>query len=347
MESTLLVASAGLGTFVTMLVLRPLAKMIGLMDIPDERKLHTHKVPLVGGIAIYLVFVVLALIFLSQHEATTYFLLSATMIVLLGAVDDYADLNSRFRLLAQMAIASILVYGTDFALESLGNLFWFGDIHLGWLAIPFTLIATAGTINALNMVDGIDGLAGTLGLVCLSAIAGLCILNGDTVTSSFALILSGSVLVYLLFNAGPLSKKQKVFMGDAGSMLLGLAIVWLLAMGSQSDNPSFRPVTALWFVAVPLIDMFLVMHRRIRKGQSPLKADRDHLHHIFMRMGYSSKQALLMITCIAIFYASFGIIGEVLNFPEYVMFGLFLGLIVAYDYAFIHVWKVIRIVRAR
>lgn len=107
----------------------------------------------------------------------------------------------------------------------------------------------------------------------------------------------------------------------------------------------FRRLAVLWLVVVFFIDMFLVMHRRIRKGQSPLKADRNHLHHIFMRMGYTSKQALLMITCIAIFYASFGVISEFLNFPEYVMFGLFLGLIVAYDYAFIHIWKVIRITK--
>jgi UDP-GlcNAc:undecaprenyl-phosphate GlcNAc-1-phosphate transferase len=120
------------------------------------------------------------------------------------------------------------------------------------------------------------------------------------ITAIFVAALSA----FLLFNLGGLRRLfGKVFMGDAGSMMKGLSVVWLLVPGTQNGQPSFRPFTALWIIAFPLMGMFAVMHRRIRKGKSPLSADRDHLHHIFMRFGYSSNGALLIIGILSTVFA--------------------------------------------
>jgi UDP-GlcNAc:undecaprenyl-phosphate GlcNAc-1-phosphate transferase len=134
-------------------------------------------------------------------------------------------------------------------------------------------------------------------------------------------------------------------MGDAGSMMIGLSVVWLLVLGSQNGQPGFRPVTALWLIAIPLLDMFAVMHRRIRKGKSPLSADRDHLHHIFMRFGHSSNSALLIISIRATLFAGVGIAGEYFQIPESLMLLSFICLFMLYDYIFIHIWKILRIFR--
>jgi UDP-GlcNAc:undecaprenyl-phosphate GlcNAc-1-phosphate transferase len=109
-------------------------------------------------------------------------------------------------------------------------------------------------------------------------------------------------------------------MGDAGSMMIGLTIIWLLVLGTQNGEPSFRPVTALWLIAIPLMDMFSVMHRRIRKGKSPLSADRDHLHHIFMRFGFTSKSALIMIGFASAALAAFGLAGEYWDISDFYLF---------------------------
>jgi UDP-GlcNAc:undecaprenyl-phosphate GlcNAc-1-phosphate transferase len=132
-------------------------------------------------------------------------------------------------------------------------------------------------------------------------------------------------------------------MGDAGSMMIGLSVIWLLVLGTQSSN-GFRPVTALWIIAIPLLDMFSVMHRRIKKGRSPLMADRDHLHHIMMRLGLSQLSALTVIVSLALIFGLFGVIGEYYQIPELVMLILFALLFVIYDVFFMHVWRFSKII---
>jgi UDP-GlcNAc:undecaprenyl-phosphate GlcNAc-1-phosphate transferase len=130
-------------------------------------------------------------------------------------------------------------------------------------------------------------------------------------------------------------------MGDAGSMFLGLTVVWLLTIGSQGENPAFRPVTALWLVAIPLMDMASIMNRRIKKGQSPFLADREHLHHIFMRAGFSAREALLIITCFSIFLSAIGIVGEIYEIAEHIMFLGFLIIYFIYSISIQHIWRII------
>ena len=139
-----------------------------------------------------------------------------------------------------------------------------------------------------------------------------------------------------------------MFMGDAGSMFIGLTVVWLLAMGSQSNETTtaaFTPVTALWIIAVPLIDMAGVMVRRIKKGQSPFKPDRDHLHHIFMRAGFSSREALIIITLVSAAISTLGILLTYYDLPEWVSLVGFLLLFSIYIRIQNHIWVIVKAVR--
>ena len=192
------------------------------------------------------------------------------------------------------------------------------------------------------MMDGIDGLAGSMALVSFGSLALLFMLGGDDYGLRIALIFLGVLLPYLANNLLLPPFKHKIFMGDAGSMLIGFSVVWLLIHGTQSTTTSFRPVTALWLIAIPLMDMAAIMLRRILKGQSPFLADRDHLHHIFMRAGFSPRQALLIITLASVFLAIIGLTGELLRIPEVVMFGSFLLLFGLYSYVLQHSWKFLK-----
>jgi UDP-GlcNAc:undecaprenyl-phosphate GlcNAc-1-phosphate transferase len=228
----------------------------------------------------------------------------------------------------------------------MGNLFGLGNVHLGFVAIPVTLLAVATAINAFNMTDGIDGLVGVLGIITFSSLCVLFYWSNNLELFTIAAILVAALTAFLLFNLGGLRRLfGKVFMGDAGSMMIGLSVIWLLVLGTQNGEPSFRPVTALWIIAIPLMDMFSVMHRRIKKGKSPLSADRDHLHHIFMRFGLSSNMALFAIGLSSVSFALFGLAGEYWQIPEAIMLFLFVGLFVLYDYVFMHIWKISRWIR--
>ncbi|MDM7860236.1 UDP-N-acetylglucosamine--undecaprenyl-phosphate N-acetylglucosaminephosphotransferase [Alteromonas sp. ASW11-36] len=326
--------------------LRPIAANIGLVDKPDARKRHLGHVPLIGGIAIYFTMLVASQLFIRESQLLNLYLISCSFMVLIGALDDFYDISAKARLVAQLLIASILVMGAGHALYSMGNLFGLGEVNLGFLAIPVTLLAVATAINAFNMTDGIDGLVGVLGIVTFSSLCVLFYWNDNSDLFIISAIFVSALSAFLLFNLGGLRRIfGKIFMGDAGSMMIGLSVIWLLVLGTQAEENSFRPVTALWIIAVPLMDMFAVMHRRVRKGKSPLSADRDHLHHIFLRFGFSSRQALCVIGFISTLFAFVGLVGEWLNILDSVMLLLFVGIFLVYDYFFIHIWRFSKLLR--
>jgi len=134
-------------------------------------------------------------------------------------------------------------------------------------------------------------------------------------------------------------------MGDAGSMLIGLTVVWLLVIGTQAQTPAFNAVTALWIIAVPLMDMVAIMIRRMKKGQSAFKPDRDHLHHIFLRAGYTSRQTLAVISSIAVLFGFIGIVLEISNTPLWFGLLLFVVVFIFYTYALNHIWRILTFFR--
>ncbi|MFY8273997.1 UDP-N-acetylglucosamine--undecaprenyl-phosphate N-acetylglucosaminephosphotransferase [Pseudoalteromonas sp. SSDWG2] len=335
-----------LTTLIAIPILKPLAVKVGLVDVPNARKHHDGAVPLIGGIAIFLGTLSATLIAFPTDATVRLFLLSAALIVFLGMLDDKEDLPVRTRIVAQILIGGILVYGAGHYIHDLGNLLFLGDVDLGVFGTFFTIVAVIAAINAFNMTDGIDGLAGSLALNSFTAIAVLFYLSGNTNQAMLPVIIAFSVVPFLLFNLSLLpGKARKIFMGDAGSMFIGLSVIWMLTLGTQGENPSFRPVTALWLIAIPLMDMVAIVFRRLKKGQSPFKPDRDHLHHIFMRAGMTPKGALAIISIISIVLAAVGVVCDYYQVSESVMFCAFLVLFVVYNYSMMHVWKLLKFVR--
>jgi UDP-GlcNAc:undecaprenyl-phosphate GlcNAc-1-phosphate transferase len=310
---------------------KPVAIEVGLVDKPNERKLHSGNIPLIGGIAIFLAVLFTSFFFLPNTIELRMYLIASAMMVFIGALDDKFDLRVRVRIVGQIIVASLMIYGIGSYIENLGNIFGFGDVHLGTLGVFFTYFCIIVAINAFNMVDGIDGLIGALSLNTFTALAILFILSGQTHYVSYPLIIVAAIIPYLIYNLGLFQQQtKKIFMGDAGSMFIGLSVIWLLTLGSQGENAAFRPVTALWICAIPLMDMLSIVVRRVQNGRSPFKPDRDHLHHILQRNGLTTKKTLVVITIISVFFSLMGIVGEILKINETLMLLLFFFYFVVY-----------------
>ncbi|WP_432468010.1 UDP-N-acetylglucosamine--undecaprenyl-phosphate N-acetylglucosaminephosphotransferase [Agarivorans sp. Z349TD_8] len=336
------------GTFSAIKLLKPIAVKHQLVDKPNERKLHVGAIPLIGGIAVYVGFVLSLMVIAHGYDVSfKYFLLASGGILLVGMLDDKYDLSVRLRMFCQAVAASVMMFASGDRIENLGNLLAFGDIHLGWISIPFTLLAVMGAINAYNMVDGIDGLVGGVTFSSMLSLSLLFILEGYLIESWIAMCLVVSLIPYLIFNLTRADNpnRTKIFMGDAGSMFVGLSVVWLLAIGSQGESAAFNPVTSLWVIAIPLMDMAGVMIRRKRKGCSPFKPDRDHLHHIFMRAGFNSKQTLICITSLSFTISMFGVLLNHFNVPDWFSFGLFLAVFAGYLTALRYIWRLLKAFR--
>jgi UDP-GlcNAc:undecaprenyl-phosphate GlcNAc-1-phosphate transferase len=327
--------------FIAIKVFKPIAIDVGLVDKPNARKHHNGQVPLIGGISIFAAVLAASLIWLPNTLELRMYLVASAMMVFIGALDDKFDLKVRIRIVGQVIIASLMIYGVGGYISNLGNLFSFGDIDLGPIGIVFTYFAIIVVINAYNMVDGIDGLIGSLSLNTFTAIAILFLISGNTSYLSYPLILATATLPYLIFNLGFFkSYSKKIFMGDAGSMFIGLSVIWLLTIGTQGESASFRPVTALWICAIPLMDMLAIVMRRYRKGKSPFKPDRDHLHHILQRAGLSSRQTLVVISIASALMSILGVLGEYFQVPESILLALFVLIFILYNkYARHFSWK--------
>lgn len=327
--------------FIAIKVFKPIAIDVGLVDKPNARKHHNGQVPLIGGISIFAAVLAASLIWLPNTLELRMYLVASAMMVFIGALDDKFDLKVRIRIVGQVIIASLMIYGVGGYISNLGNLFSFGDIDLGPIGIIFTYFAIIVVINAYNMVDGIDGLIGSLSLNTFTAIAILFLISGNTSYLSYPLILATATLPYLIFNLGFFkSYSKKIFMGDAGSMFIGLSVIWLLTIGTQGESASFRPVTALWICAIPLMDMLAIVMRRYCKGKSPFKPDRDHLHHILQRAGLSSRQTLVVISIASAFMSILGVLGEYFQVPESIVLALFVLMFILYNkYARHFSWK--------
>lgn len=345
-EHLVLFSTTFIFTLLTIFILIPVAHKIGLVDKPQGRKQHVGSIPLIGGISIFTGVALTLLIFGLPQGSHWYYLLCGGTIVLLGVFDDFLDLSVKLRLIVQLIIGAVMIYGLGLYLDDLGNLFGFGSMQLGYFGIPLTLIAVIAAINAFNMIDGIDGLAGMLSGVSFVSLSLMMGIGGQLEHALLPMVLVFALIPYLLFNLDLIGKgKGKIFMGDAGSMLIGLSVIWLLMVGSQSESASFRPVTALWIIAVPLMDMVAIMIRRIRKGQSPFLADREHLHHIFLRLGLTSRQALVVITSLACMLATIGVVGEYLLVPDVVMLLLFLLIFSLYSLSLQYIWRITRFIK--
>lgn len=334
--------------FAMLFLMRKIARSIGLVDKPVGRKAHTGHIPLVGGVAICITIVHYIYSHPGMINHEDLFMLCITTLTAIGVLDDKFDLSVKFRMAVQTGISIVMIYYAEAQMQTLGNMFGMGEVSLSWLGPIITVFAVIGCINAFNMVDGIDGLLGGLSIVTFASIAILLSFSGEQKLSYLCVLLVVTIIPYIVMNLGLIGRKRKVFMGDAGSMMIGFTVIWLLIGASQNPgNPMIRSVTALWLIAVPLLDMAAIMIRRIKQGKSPLKPDREHLHHICQRLGCSPIQTLILICSIAAVFAGVGIIGELFLVPEYIMFYGFIIIFAMYLYALINYCKVINFIRRK
>lgn len=333
-------------TFGMVKVLQPLAYLIELVDKPGGRKQHDGVIPLIGGLAVFAGIFLTAYLFLDQPTFIRLFMVGGGFMVFLGAVDDRYDLSPRLRLVGQILVASIFVYGLDIYLANFGNLFNLGDIQVGWFGYFLAILSLVGVVNAFNMLDGIDGLIGSFGLISFMGLAYLFGNGGHINLALLAILFIGAVSAFLIFNIWGTPSRQKklnkIFMGDAGSMFLGLALGVLLIYGSQSQVAAFDPIIAVWFVLLPMTDMFTLMYRRVRRGRSPVAPDRTHIHHILIRAGFKPWQALYILVLVQAVLVLLGVTASVYEFPEYISFVAAIGFVALYQILMKRSWRFIR-----
>lgn len=335
-----------LGAFLTLLFMRPIAQKIGLVDKPNFRKRHQGAIPLIGGVSLFVGNLCFYLLEWEQMRLPTLYLFSIFVLLVIGMIDDRFDISPFLRAGIQAILAILMIDLGNLYLDHLGQILGPFQLTLGSIGLIITVLATIAAINAFNMIDGIDGLLGGLSSVAFVSIGILLIKDNqlDLAYWSFALIIA--ILPYFMMNLGiPFGQKFKVFMGDAGSTLIGFTIIWILLLSTQGKGHPMNPVTALWIIAIPLIDMIAIMYRRLRKGKSPFRPDRLHVHHLMMRAGLTSRQAFLLITFAAAICATIGILGEIFYINEWLMFAGFILLFFMYSYSITRAWRITRWIR--
>ncbi len=323
-------------------VLRKLAMKIDLVDTPDDRKMHVGRIPLIGGMTIFIGVAAAFMIFPNLGREIVAYLIAGFLIVTVGLMDDRFDLKISYRLAIQCLASLAVIIGGVMSIESLGEFGSLGSVQLGVFSIPFTVFSIMVAMNAFNFIDGIDGLSGLLFMIAMFAMIALCMLeNGISINNYLIpLVFFVAIIPYMAFNLGLLGSNYRVFLGDAGSMLLGLTVAWLLINYTQQGNSEvFSPVTALWIIAIPLMDMLTVVIRRAVNRKSPLSADRNHLHHLFLDRGFSDRHALISIGFLGLAFAVIGILTEVNEVSQSTMLSIFLIIFAIYYHVMSHLQK--------
>lgn len=335
-----------IGALLTLFIMRPVAQKIGLVDKPNYRKRHQGAIPLIGGVSLFMGNLCFYLLEWDQMRLPGLYIFSIFVLLTIGILDDRYDISPFLRAGIQAILAILMIDMGNIYLDHLGQIIGPFQLTLGTIGLIITVFATIAVINAFNMIDGIDGLLGGLSSVAFVSIGILLILDNqmDLAYWSFALIVA--ILPYFMLNLGiPLGPEFKVFMGDAGSTLIGFTIIWILLLSTQGKGHPMNPITALWIIAIPVVDMIAIIYRRLRKGKSPFRPDRLHVHHLMIRAGLTSRQAFLLITFLAAFCAGFGILGEIFYINEWIMFIAFILLFFIYSFSIARAWRITRWVR--
>lgn len=340
MQFSILVLTSGIAvvtSVVLIILLRRLSIPLGLIDHPNERKHHMGHVPLVGGLAIFPGVLIGAFLSGQLHRFGDALLIASVLIVIMGALDDRRGLSVGVRLLMQCAAILAVTASTGVYVNTLGHLFGH-DMRLGpWLGIPITVIAVIGLMNAFNMLDGIDGLTGSMALICIATISlfvGPLPVNGSLTLMA---MLTAAVLPYLAANLGFMG--PKIFLGDAGSMLIGFLLSWILIRFSQQPHTPLSPVNVLWCVALPVLDTLAVMYRRMRQGKSPFKPDCGHIHHLLLRAGLGPRAVLGVLIALAAAMGFAGTVAKTLHSGAGSNLMAFCVLLVCYTLTVTWVWK--------
>jgi UDP-GlcNAc:undecaprenyl-phosphate GlcNAc-1-phosphate transferase len=304
---------------------------LGLVAQSGPRMQHEGTVPTVGGLAMGIAF--LAVYGLTGLFTSVSALLAAAVAITVvgGVLDDRHELRSLPKFAFQIAAAALLAATGDALLTHLGLLMSPELFTLGRWAVPLSVFALVGVMNAINMADGLDGLAGALSLaacICFGAAASHAA-NGPVF--AVVCIAAGAILGFLAFNARlPWRRQAAVFMGDTGSLLLGLLLGWCAVRLAMSERPALAPITAVWILALPIADTVTLLVRRSLRGGNPFQADRHHMHHILIALGLSPARTTALLFWLALALGIGALLADRLGVPQYAMFYLYMALLIAW-----------------
>lgn len=302
--------SVALFTLITTVVLARFlsryAYLLNLMDKPDDRKRHSEEVPLMGGLAIYFSTAISFFIFNSSNDLM-YLWIVSFFVLCLGLLDDALGLGVFLRLFFQMLISTFLIISGSFLISDFGFFVLNSDIISKFMSVSITVLAFMILMNSFNMLDGIDGLLAGQTIISLAFVSiAIVFFHGFDSALFLPVVLIASTLGFLLLNVS-LLPGSKIFLGDAGSLLLGFLLSGFLIYVSQPPRSMLNPVAALWCVALPIFDVGRVIALRWLLGKSVTKADRLHIHHLFLDKGFGSTFTLCWLVVLSSFFSGFGI----------------------------------------
>jgi len=295
-------------------VLIKILRQWNLFDSSGDHKIHSAFTPSMGGIAIFLGAVISLLMCLSFHQwvAMKFFFVSMGIMFIIGLRDDILALTPLQKLYTQFLPVLILVFLDNTLLSSTYGLLGAFD-YPKWVSIIISIMVLVVLTNAYNLIDGLDGLAGAIGIIVFGFYGTWFYVTGNIALGQIAFCFLGSLLAFLFFNWQP----SKIFMGDTGALMLGLLISYMtikfININHQLPDHSFYKfnssvATAICVIIIPVFDTIRVIILRLRKSQSPFKADRNHLHHQFLNLGYSHARSVIAISLISIFFLAIAVL---------------------------------------
>ena len=303
-------------------ILLKIAKEKNIVDNPDARKLQKRPVPVMGGIAVFFGVVAglaFGICFISEMQVLFPILLSMIIMFYMGFMDDTVGLTPSIRFVAEILTIICLITASDMCVDNLHGIWRLGIIS-HWIAIPLTIFAGVGIINAVNMIDGVNGLSSGLCIV-YSVLFGIVFFkSGDIPNAMLAFTMAASLFPFLIHNI--FGNTSKMYIGDTGTMLMGIVLCWFIIVSLHSDsmlvkcgfNSNFSPVAfCLAVLSVPVFDTLRVMTLRIVRGKSPFKPDRTHLHHVLIDLGISPSITSLSEIMLDIFVVLVWVIAYVFN----------------------------------
>ena len=291
-------------TFATTPLVRRFAFKIGAIDIPkDNRRMHKKPTPRIGGLAIIFGFTVATLCFAQPSRQLYGTLAGAAIIAVMGVIDDCKNLPAKLKCVIQIIAALVVVFAGDIKIDVFTNPNFLSDnpywVLPEWLSVTLTVIWIVFITNAVNFIDGLDGLAAGVSAIMSISLVFISIRVGEYPIAILGIALMGSCFGFLPFNFNP----AKIFMGDTGSTFLGFMLATLSIQGVFKSYAVISFAVPLLILGLPLFDALFAMIRRILRGQSPMTADRGHLHHRLVDMGFSQKQTVFIL------YAISGVLG--------------------------------------
>jgi UDP-GlcNAc:undecaprenyl-phosphate GlcNAc-1-phosphate transferase len=290
---------------------KSIAKKLGAIDVPkDERRIHSKPIPRMGGLAIYISFVICSLYFWGLNKHIIGILLGGTILVIMGIVDDIKTLRPRYKLLFQVLAAIVLIV-FDINVKSVTVPFVSVNesVYIGYFGIPITILWVVGITNAVNLIDGLDGLACGICLISALTLFGVSIISGRYAAVILTVILAGACAGFLPFNFNPAT----VFMGDTGSQFLGFILAAISIQGAIKSAAAVVVAVPILALGLPIYDTLFAMIRRKINKRPIMEADRGHLHHRLLDMGLNQRQVVFIMYSISVILGTTALIAMFLS----------------------------------